>query len=79
VWVADGPPKTTPAGRTAPTTWLQATVTAVEGPPGDRLLTVATGDGRELARVRAADCPLQNARDDALDDLVRADFLHEPG
>ena len=80
VWVADGLPKATPSGRALPTTWLQARVTGVEGPPGDRVLALETDDGRAaLTRVRAADCPLQNARDDTLDDLVRADFLHEPG
>lgn len=25
------------------------------------------------------DCPLQNERDDVVDDLVKSDFLHEPG
>ena len=55
--------------------WTAGVVTSV-GPGG--VLTVEVEDGRTLT-VPAEACPLQNTRDDALDDLVRADFLHEPG
>lgn len=32
-----------------------------------------------VVSMKASDCFLQNERDDTLDDLVRSDFLHEPG
>ena len=35
-------------------------------------------DGSTVA-LSSADCPLQNERDDTVDDLVKSDFLHEPG
>lgn len=79
VWVADpASAKATPSGRKAPAVWLQGTVTALEGEGSSLALTVDVGGGRSLT-APAADCPLQNSRDDTLDDLVRADFLHEPG
>ena len=79
VWVADpASAKATPSGRRAPAVWLQGTVVALEGEGASLALTVDVGGGRSLA-APAADCPLQNGRDDTLDDLVRADFLHEPG
>ena len=35
-------------------------------------------DGSTVA-LSSAECPLQNERDDTVDDLVKSDFLHEPG
>jgi len=32
-----------------------------------------------LVTIKASECFLQNERDDTVDDLVRSDFLHEPG
>ncbi|KAK9829628.1 hypothetical protein WJX72_006968 [[Myrmecia] bisecta] len=40
---------------------------------------VETEEGSEYKGLKAADCPLQNERDDTVDDLVKSDFLHEPG
>lgn len=37
-----------------------------------------TADGAAL-RLPAGECCLQNERDDTVDDLVKSDFLHEPG
>jgi hypothetical protein len=81
VWVAEGGD----GGETAiggaplrpktPTRWVRGTVRAVT-PAG---LTVETEDGSVIEGAHPDACPLQNTRDDALDDLVRADFLHEPG
>lgn len=85
VWVAEGTGSSSagapavPASRKKPGRWLKATVVAVGGAPTSRTLTVETEDGRTLEGVPESDCPLQNSRDDTLDDLVRADFLHEPG
>ena len=45
---------------------------------GDLALTVRTEDGAMLDAL-ASECCLQNERDDTVDDLVRSDFLHEPG
>jgi myosin-5 len=36
-------------------------------------------EGGATLRAVAAECCLQNERDDTVDDLVRSDFLHEPG
>ena len=57
---------------------LRGSVRAVAGPASAPRLTVEAEDGTTL-EADAADCPLQNGRDDTLDDLVKADFLHEPG
>ena len=54
--------------------WVQGTVASLDG----EALVVDLEDGRRLT-VSPDACPLQNTRDDALDDLTRADFLHEPG
>lgn len=45
---------------------------------GDLSLAVKTDEG-QLLQVSAKDCCLQNERDDTVDDLVKSDFLHEPG
>lgn len=89
VWVAEGTGSASegapavPSSRKKPGRWLKGTVVAVGGGAASsssaRTLTVETEDGRTLAGVPESDCPLQNSRDDTLDDLVRADFLHEPG
>jgi myosin V len=44
----------------------------------DAILSVRTEDGA-LVEAQASECCLQNERDDTVDDLVRSDFLHEPG
>jgi myosin-5 len=44
----------------------------------DAVLSVRTEDGA-LIETQASECCLQNERDDTVDDLVRSDFLHEPG
>ena len=45
---------------------------------GDSILKVQTEDGTSI-EAAASECCLQNERDDTVDDLVRSDFLHEPG
>ena len=47
-------------------------------PSGDAELAVRTEGGTAL-RLPASECCLANERDDTVDDLVRSDFLHEPG
>lgn len=54
---------------------LQALVKPSES---DVQLVVRLQDGSAL-QLPASGCHLQNERDDTLDDLVRSDFLHEPG
>lgn len=39
---------------------------------------VQTEEGTTIT-LPPLDCPLQNERDDTVDDLVKSDFLHEPG
>lgn len=51
---------------------------AIEGDGSDVTLSVRTEDNI-VATVPAVDCCLQNERDDIVDDLVKSDFLHEPG
>ena len=47
-------------------------------PGGDADLAVRTEGGAAL-RLPASEACLANERDDTVDDLVRSDFLHEPG
>ena len=42
------------------------------------MLEARTQDGT-LLQLPATECCLQNERDDTVDDLVKSDFLHEPG
>lgn len=42
------------------------------------MLDVLFEDGSKC-QLRAFECFLQNEKDDTVDDLVRSDFLHEPG
>ncbi len=80
VWVADGGDHDragsaiSAARPNRAARWVRGTVAALQGPD----LVVEVEDGRRLV-VPPEACPLQNTRDDALDDLTRADFLHEPG
>ena len=41
-------------------------------------MQITTEDGA-TPMLPPAECPLQNERDDTVDDLVKSDFLHEPG
>ncbi|KAI7836877.1 hypothetical protein COHA_009277 [Chlorella ohadii] len=61
-------------------TWQRGVVEVVhQQPTGELLLDVRTEQGQQLEGLPAADCCLQNERDDTVDDLVKSDFLHEPG
>jgi hypothetical protein len=62
--------------------WVKGSVTRVreEGRKGDEvLLDIQTEEGRVLSGLSPDSCPLQNERDDAVEDLTASDFLHEPG
>ncbi|KAI3425379.1 hypothetical protein D9Q98_009143 [Chlorella vulgaris] len=62
------------------THWRRAVVQGVhKQPSGEPLLDVVTEDEQEMAGLPAGSCCLQNERDDTVDDLVKSDFLHEPG
>ena len=66
-------------GRKGAARWVKGRVTAVSTERnGISLVEVLTEENHNLA-LKAADCPLQNERDDTVDDLVKSDFLHEPG
>ena len=59
--------------------WVKGVVIkAVTLPDGTFGVTVQTEDGH-IQQLSAEDLPLQNERDDTVDDLVKSDFLHEPG
>ena len=52
-------------------------MTERKGAAGEVVLEVQTDLGTQI--LRPSECPLQNERDDTVDDLVKSDFLHEPG
>ena len=59
--------------------WVKGRVVAVgKNAAKETVLTVQTEEGA-THELKPADCPLQNERDDTVDDLVKSDFLHEPG
>ena len=59
--------------------WVKGRVTSISTDRnGINIIEVQTEEMQELA-LKASDCPLQNDRDDTVDDLVKSDFLHEPG
>ena len=58
--------------------WVKGRVVAErKDAAGNLELEVQTDAGKQL--LKPAECPLQNERDDTVDDLVKSDFLHEPG
>ena len=58
--------------------WVKGRVVAErKDAAGNLELEVRTDAGKQL--LKPAECPLQNERDDTVDDLVKSDFLHEPG
>jgi myosin-5 len=66
-------------GRRRAAGWVRGAVEALEPQPdGGHLLAVRIESGA-LLRAPAAACQPQNERDDGVEDLVRSDFLHEPG
>ena len=59
--------------------WVKGRVTGTgKDAAGDTVLTVQTEEGA-VRELQPSECPLQNERDDTVDDLVKSDFLHEPG
>ena len=59
--------------------WVRGRVAGLRaGADGQALLEVVTEEGAKHA-LAPAEAPLQNERDDTVDDLVKSDFLHEPG
>ncbi|KAH7619484.1 hypothetical protein Ndes2526B_g06464 [Nannochloris sp. 'desiccata'] len=61
------------------TSWRRGTVNSIaKRTEDDAVLSIRTEDGA-LIESQASECCLQNERDDTVDDLVRSDFLHEPG
>lgn len=65
-------------GRKKAAGWVKGRVVAERKiASGDVVLDVQTESG--TLSLTPAECPLQNERDDTVDDLVKSDFLHEPG
>lgn len=59
--------------------WVRGRVAGLRaGADGQALLEVVTEEGAKHT-LAPAEAPLQNERDDTVDDLVKSDFLHEPG
>ena len=66
-------------GKVRAARWVKGQVVELgAGPNGSPLIEVQTEEGARLS-VAALECPPQNERDDTVDDLVKSDFLHEPG
>jgi myosin-5 len=65
-------------GRKKAAGWVKGRVVAErKSTSGQAILDVQTDSG--IFTLTPAECPLQNERDDTVDDLVKSDFLHEPG
>ena len=77
VWVPEGleqGPGKQKVGR-----WVKGTVLkAGTAANGAFSVTIQTEEG-SIREHLTEDLPLQNERDDTVDDLVKSDFLHEPG
>ena len=59
--------------------WVKGRVVAEKkDAAGESILEVETEKGQRQT-LKPSECPLQNERDDTVDDLVKSDFLHEPG
>lgn len=56
--------------------WARATVMGLKD---DGCLVLVKADAGWESELPAVDCHVQNDRDDALDDLVKSDYLHEAG
>lgn len=79
VWIPERSQQLGPDGKPRPARWVKGTVVAVQtDPAGTAVVEVETEEGAKHT-MPAVECPLQNERDDTVDDLVRSDFLHEPG
>jgi hypothetical protein len=79
VWVGekaimDGPAHLKKAAR-----WVKGRVDSVTKSGPDGVTLVVTTEEGATRNLTPAECPLQNPRDDTVDDLVKSDFLHEPG
>lgn len=78
VWVPERGPEQG-LGKQKVLRWVKGQVAAVgRNGAGETVLSVQTEEGA-LREHRPEDLPLQNERDDTVDDLVKSDFLHEPG
>eukprot|EP00951_Prasinocladus_malaysianus_P028391 scaffold258475_cov42-Prasinocladus_malaysianus.AAC.1 len=62
------------------TAWAKGHVTKLLEKDGDLELEVQVEeeDGRMVSKLDPESCPLQNERDDDVEDLTASDFLHEP-
>ena len=79
VWVPERAPGEGPNAKRKAARWVKGKVVFVgQNKASERILEVQTEDGG-TAQYYPAECPLQNERDDTVDDLVKSDFLHEPG
>lgn len=78
VWVPSESAGQTKSSK-ANSTWIRGVVEGVtRGTDDEVVLNIILEDGKP-GQCKAAECFLQNEKDDTVDDLVRSDFLHEPG
>lgn len=58
--------------------WVKGVVVKSDASTKDSHVRVQT-EGGAIREFSPEELPLQNERDDTVDDLVKSDFLHEPG
>ena len=79
VWAPERAPGEGPTAKRKAARWVKGQVVFVgQNKANERVLEVRTEENA-TAQYYPAECPLQNERDDMVDDLVKSDFLHEPG
>lgn len=79
VWVPETSPEPGNLSRQKVVRWVKGQVCGSDlDSTGNIILAVRTEEGAERI-FKPTDLPLQNERDDTVDDLVKSDFLHEPG
>ena len=79
VWVPEKGIQEGPGIKQKAARWVKGRVVSVgKNAAQETVLNVQTEEGA-THELKPSDCPLQNERDDTVDDLVKSDFLHEPG
>ncbi|KAK9837064.1 hypothetical protein WJX84_005883 [Apatococcus fuscideae] len=79
VWVPERLSGEGPNTKRKAARWVKGQVIFVGQNKANELVLEVQTEEVGTAQYYPAECPLQNERDDTVDDLVKSDFLHEPG
>lgn len=79
VWVGEKAVTEGPAHLKKAARWVKGRVESVSKSGADGVTLIVKTEEGATRQLTPAECPLQNPRDDTVDDLVKSDFLHEPG